>query len=80
MQTVNRVCYEPKHNCFACKDGECTILTETHCKRSHKCGHFKTQAQFDADLQKANTRLESLGAEISGKYKNAQKNNRVSGN
>lgn len=84
MQTVNRDLYEPKYECFACKNGECTILTETYCKRSEKCGHFKTKAKFDADLRKANARLKSLGVlaieKYIKKYKNAQKNNRVSGN
>lgn len=80
MKTVNGVLNEPKYECFACKNGECTILTETYCKRSDKCGHYKTQWQFDADLRRANARLKSLGAAISGKYKQTQKNNRVSGN
>lgn len=84
MQTVNRNLLEPKHNCWACKGGECQILTETHCRRSQKCGHFKTQEQYDADLRKANARLKSLGVlaieKYVKKYKSVQKNNRVSGN
>lgn len=45
-------------------------MTETVCERSLKCGHYKTQAQFDADKKKADDRRERLGI----------KNNRVSGN
>lgn len=48
MKTVRKIC-PPKIDCWAYENGGCKILTETVCERSLKCGHYKTQAQFDAD-------------------------------
>ena len=69
MKTVRKIC-PPKIDCWAYENGGCKILTETVCERSLKCGHYKAQAQFDADKKKADERIERLGI----------KNNRVSGN
>lgn len=80
MRTVHRDLFEPKHDCWACQNGECQILTETHCRRSEKCGHYQTEIQRAAGIKKAQARLKELGVDVS-KYKVlAQKNNRVSGN
>lgn len=52
MKTVRKIC-PPKIDCWAYENGGCKILTETVCERSLKCGHYKTQAQFDADKKKS---------------------------
>ena len=80
MQTVNRELFEPKHDCWACENGECQILTVTHCKRSKKCGHYQTAMQRAAGLKKAQARLKELGVKVSKYSVLTQKNNRVSGN
>ena len=80
MKTVNKETFEPKHDCWACENGECQILTVTHCKRSKKCGHYQTAVQRDAGVKKAQARLENLGINVSKYSVLTQKNNRVSGN
>lgn len=80
MKTVNRKLYEPRSDCWACKDGECQILTETYCVRSRKCGHYQTEIQRAAGLKKAQARLKELGINVSKYSVLAQKNNRVSSN
>lgn len=80
MKTVNSGTVTPKHDCWAYSDGECTILTTTHCRNSEKCGHYQTEIQRAQGLKKAQARLKALGIDVS-KYKVLQqKNNRVSGN
>lgn len=80
MKTVNAERLEPKHDCWALHNGECQILTSTHCKKSDKCGHYQTEMQRASGLKKAQARLKALGIDVS-KYKVLQaKNNRVSGN
>ncbi len=80
MQTVNREMLEPKHDCWACQNGECQILTVTQCKRSKKCGHYQTAVQRAQGLKKAQARLKELGVDMSKYSALKQKNNRVSGN
>lgn len=65
MQTVNREVFEPKHDCWACQNGECQILTVTHCRRSEKCGHYQTAIQRAAGIKKAQARLKELGVNVS---------------
>ena len=80
MKTVNAERLKPKHDCWALHNGECSILTTTHCRNSEKCGHYQTEIQRAQGLKKAQARLKSLGIDVS-KYKVLQtKNNRVSGN
>lgn len=52
-------------NCFAYStksDGVCTCsaLTEMICE-SKKCSFFKTKEQYEADIEKANKHLASIG-------------------
>lgn len=80
MKTVNAEQFTPKHDCWALHNGECSILTTTHCKNSEKCGHYQTEIQRAQGLKKAQARLKALCIDVS-KYKVLQtKNNRVSGN
>lgn len=80
MKTVNKISFEPKHDCQAYQNGECQILTETYCRRSKKCGHYQTAIQHAAGIKKAQARLENLGINVSKYSVLKQKNNRVSGN
>ncbi len=80
MQTVNREVFEPKKDCWACENGECQILTVTHCRRSPKCGHYQTAVQHTVGIEKAQARLKELGIDVSKYSVLKQKNNRVSGN
>lgn len=80
MKTINTGLCTPKHDCWALHNGECSILTTTHCRNSEKCGHYQTEIQRAQGLRKAQARLKALGIDVS-KYKVLQtKNNRVSGN
>ena len=47
--------------CFAAKDGKCSILTSKSCIR---CKFFKTTAQAEADSVAALHRLHSLPREL----------------
>lgn len=60
MKTVNKTCL-PKINCWAYKNGKCSILTETYCEHRPTCGHYRTKAQFEASVEKSNKRLKCLG-------------------
>ena len=45
------------YDCFAIQDGQCTILTETNCK---KCKFFKTKEQLQYEQARSCKRLAEL--------------------
>jgi hypothetical protein len=48
----------PKRNCFAFTEHKCRVLMSDSCTN---CRFYKTQAQFDADLEKSNKRARKKG-------------------
>lgn len=79
MKTVNNTVSQPRSECWAFENGDCSILTECLCKKK-KCSHYQTKTQHAAGVKKAQARLEKLGISVGKKNISTQKNNRVSGN
>ena len=63
MKTVNNAVLQPRTDCWAFENDDCSILTECLCKKK-KCSHFQTIGELKRKKDKCAERHAMLGLTV----------------